>query len=116
MKKDAVQKGFQDFFFLLFTFGSGLFYLCFYLISITLAFGLMVIFVGIPLLKMVLRTTHTFVQYERIQTKVFTDISIEPIVVGTRGLCSKRLGDSHTDRQPKALIRCFWLFLNGYRH
>lgn len=36
-----------------------------------------IIFWGIPLLAWVLQTTQTFVQYERIQTKVYTDISIE---------------------------------------
>lgn len=36
-----------------------------------------IIFLGIPLLAWVLQTTQTFVQYERIQTKVYTDISIE---------------------------------------
>jgi len=35
--------------------------------------------VGIPLLTNVLRTTQTFVQHERIQTKIYTDISIEPL-------------------------------------
>lgn len=36
-----------------------------------------IIFWGIPLLAWVLQTTQTFVQYERIQTKVYTDISID---------------------------------------
>ena len=36
-----------------------------------------IIFWGIPLLAWVLQTTQTFVRYERIQTKVYTDISIE---------------------------------------
>ncbi|MBG9790505.1 sensor domain-containing protein [Brevibacillus laterosporus] len=85
MTKESAQKSLQDFYFLLFTFGSGLFYFCFYLASITFALVLTVIFVGIPLLASVLRTTHTFVQYERIQTKVYTDISIEPILPRTKG-------------------------------
>ncbi|OOQ93182.1 sensor domain-containing protein [Bacillus cereus] len=84
MTKESVQKSLQDFYFLLFTFGSGLFYFCFYLASITFALVMTVIFVGIPLLASVLRTTHTFVQYERIQTKVYTDISIEPILPRTK--------------------------------
>ncbi|MBU9707908.1 sensor domain-containing protein [Paenibacillus sp. AK121] len=83
MTKESARKRLQDFYFLLFTFGSGLFYFCFYLVSITFALGMTVIFVGIPLLACVLRTTHTFVQYERIQTKVYTDISIEPILTRT---------------------------------
>ncbi|MFB0832089.1 sensor domain-containing protein [Brevibacillus laterosporus] len=85
MTKESAQKSLQDFYFLLFTFGSGLFYFCFYLASITFALVLTVIFVGIPLLASVLRTTHTFVQYECIQTKVYTDISIVPILPRTKG-------------------------------
>lgn len=67
----------QDFYFLLFTFVSGFFYFFFYLVSITFALVMTIIFLGIPLLVWVLQTTHKFVQYERIQTKVYTDISIE---------------------------------------
>ncbi|WIY59523.1 sensor domain-containing protein [Bacillus arachidis] len=77
MTKASAQKTLQDFYFLLFTFASGFFYFCFYLVSITFALVMTVIFVGIPILAWVLQTTHTFVQYERIQTKVYTDISIE---------------------------------------
>ncbi|WP_459500555.1 sensor domain-containing protein [Bacillus sp. C1] len=80
MTKASAQKNLQDFYFLLFTFASGLFYFCFYLVSITVALVMTVIFVGIPLLARVLQTTHSFVQYERIQTKIYTDISIEPIL------------------------------------
>ncbi|EEM13351.1 MULTISPECIES: sensor domain-containing protein [Bacillus] len=79
MTKASAQKTLQDFYFLLFTFASGFFYFCFYLVSITFALVMTVFFVGIPLLAGVLQTTHTFVQYERIQTKVYTDISIEPL-------------------------------------
>ncbi|PEY29507.1 histidine kinase [Bacillus cereus] len=79
MTKASARKILEDFYFLLFTFASGLFYFCFYLISITFALVMTVIFVGIPLLARVLQTTHTFVQYERIQTKVYTDISIEAL-------------------------------------
>lgn len=79
MKKASAQKTLQDFYFLLFTFASGLFYFCFYLVSITFALVMTVFFVGIPLLVRVLQTTRTFVQYERIQTKVYTDISMESL-------------------------------------
>ncbi|MGH1146021.1 sensor domain-containing protein [Bacillus pseudomycoides] len=79
MTKASAQKTLQDFYFLLFTFASGFFYFCFYLVSITFALVMTVFFVGIPLLAGVLQTTHTFVQYERIQTKVYTDLSIEPL-------------------------------------
>ncbi|WP_075313729.1 sensor domain-containing protein [Bacillus wiedmannii] len=77
MTKVSAQKNWQDFYFLLFTFVSGFFYFCFYLVSITFALVMTIIFLGIPLLAWVLQTTHTFVQYERIQTKVYADISIE---------------------------------------
>lgn len=77
MMKASAQKTLQDFYFLLFTFISGFFYFCFYLISITFALVMTIIFWGIPLLAWVLQTTQTFVQYERIQTKVYTDISID---------------------------------------
>ncbi|MGG3726876.1 sensor domain-containing protein [Bacillus wiedmannii] len=77
MMKASAQKTLQDFYFLLFTFVSGFFYFCFYLISITFALVMTIIFLGIPLLAWVLQTTRTFVQYERIQTKVYTDISID---------------------------------------
>ena len=42
-------------------------------------------FWGIPLLAWVLQTTYTFVQYERIQTKVYTDISIDLFEPRKRG-------------------------------
>ncbi|MBH0357114.1 sensor domain-containing protein [Bacillus toyonensis] len=77
MMKASAQKTLQDFYFLLFTFVSGFFYFCFYLISITFALVMTIVFWGIPLLAWVLQTTQTFVQYERIQTKVYTDISID---------------------------------------
>ncbi|MEW9597725.1 sensor domain-containing protein [Bacillus toyonensis] len=77
MMKASAQKTLQDFYFLLFTFVTGFFYFCFYLISITFALVMTIIFWGIPLLAWVLQTTQTFVQYERIQTKVYTDISID---------------------------------------
>lgn len=77
MIKASAQKTLQDFYFLLFTFVSGFFYFCFYLVSITFALVMTIIFWGIPLLAWVLQTTYTFVQYERIQTKVYTDISID---------------------------------------
>ncbi|MGI8282449.1 sensor domain-containing protein, partial [Bacillus mycoides] len=79
MTKASARKILQDFYFLMFTFASGLFYFCFYLVSVTFALVMTVIFVGIPLLARVLQTTQTFVQYERIQTKVYTDISIDPL-------------------------------------
>jgi hypothetical protein len=68
----------QNFYFLLFTFVSGLFYFSFYLLGITLGFSLSFTLIGIPLLTFILRTTSTFVQYERVQTKIYTNITIQP--------------------------------------
>ncbi|NEW04947.1 luciferase [Paenibacillus sp. SYP-B3998] len=77
MKKRLV-RNMQNVIFLLLTFTTGLFYFCFYLVSLTLGVSLSFTLIGIPLLTYVMRTTQTFVQYERIQTKIYTDISIEP--------------------------------------
>lgn len=77
MKKRLV-RNIQNMIFLLLTFTTGLFYFCFYLVSLTLGVSLSFTLIGIPLLTYVMRTTQTFVQYERIQTKIYTDISIEP--------------------------------------
>jgi len=40
--------------------------------------------VGLPILYYVLRSTSVFVQYERIQAKVYTNISIDRIPSRTR--------------------------------
>ena len=84
MLKRAIMRNVQNFIFLLFTFASGVFYFCFYLSAIALGLALSFTVVGIPLLTNVLRTTQTFVQYERIQTKIYTDISIEPLAARQR--------------------------------
>ncbi|MFP4975198.1 sensor domain-containing protein [Paenibacillus sp. CN-4] len=77
MKKRLIHQ-MQNVVFLLLTFTTGLFYFCFYLVSITLGVSLSFTLIGLPLLTYVMRTTQTFVQYERVQTKIYTDISIEP--------------------------------------
>jgi Putative sensor len=82
--KRAIMRNLQNVIFLLYTFVSGVFYLCFYLVSIVLGLALSFTVVGIPLLTNVLRTTQTFVQHERIQTKIYTDISIEPLAMRQR--------------------------------
>ncbi|MFP3388449.1 sensor domain-containing protein [Brevibacillus sp. SIMBA_040] len=82
--KRAIMRNMQNFFFMLFTFASGVFYFCFYLSGIALGLALSFTVVGIPLLTNVLRTTQTFVQHERIQTKIYTDISIEPLAARKR--------------------------------
>ena len=76
MIKASAQKTLQDFYFLLFTFVSG-FLLLFLSGQHYICISNDDYFWGIPLLAWVLQTTHTFVQYERIQTKVYTDISID---------------------------------------
>lgn len=110
MKKKII--GFiQNGYFLLFTFATGLFYFCFYLITLTLGLGLSFTVVGIPLLTQVLRTTPTFVQYERIQTKIYTDISTPPyerkirLEVSFWGQAKKELQD------PRNWIAICWLML-----
>ncbi|MDK8181814.1 sensor domain-containing protein [Paenibacillus sp. UMB4589-SE434] len=66
----------RNFHFLLLTFGTGVFYFCFYAIGLVTGFGLSFTIAGIPLLTHVLRTTSTFREFERLQTKIYTDISI----------------------------------------
>lgn len=70
----------QNGYFLLFTFVTGLFYFCFYLVAIILGLSLSFTVVGVPLLANVLRTTTAFLQFERVQTKIYMDITTEPCV------------------------------------
>ncbi|GGF95883.1 luciferase [Paenibacillus albidus] len=70
----------QNVYFLLFTFATGVFYFCFYLVALTLGFSLSFTVVGIPLITHVLRTTSAFLQFERIQTKIYTDVTTAPCV------------------------------------
>nr|WP_281197489.1 sensor domain-containing protein [Paenibacillus glacialis] len=46
--------------------------------------GMAFTLVGLPILYYILRSTSVFVQYERSQAKVYTDISIDPISSRTR--------------------------------
>ena len=71
---------FQNGYFLLLTFVTGLFYFSFYLVALTLSLSLSFTVAGVPLLTHVLRTTTTFLQFERVQTKIYTDITTEPCV------------------------------------
>ncbi|NOU87387.1 hypothetical protein GC102_16580 [Paenibacillus sp. LMG 31460] len=68
----------RNFYFLLLTFVTGLFYFCFYLVGITLGVSMAFTLVGLPILHYVLRSTGAFVQHERIQTEAYTDIYIGP--------------------------------------
>lgn len=70
----------QNGYFLLFTFVTGLFYFCFYLVAIILGLSLSFTVVGVPLLANVLRTTTVFLGFERVQTKIYMDITTEPCV------------------------------------
>ncbi|WP_433620599.1 sensor domain-containing protein [Paenibacillus cellulositrophicus] len=70
----------QNGYFLLFTFVTGLFYFCFYLVAIILGLSLSFTVAGVPLLANVLRTTTAFLQFERVQTKIYMDITTEPCV------------------------------------
>ncbi|MEC0090990.1 sensor domain-containing protein [Paenibacillus macquariensis] len=74
--KNRLVRNMQNLIFLLLTFTTGLFYFCFYLISLMLGVSLSFTVIGIPLLTYVMRSTQIFVRYERIQTKIYTDISI----------------------------------------
>lgn len=74
MKSGFIQNGY----FLLLTFVTGLFYFCFYLVALSLSLSLSFIVIGIPLFTRVLRTTTTFIQFERTQTKIYTDITTAP--------------------------------------
>ncbi|MGI2295982.1 sensor domain-containing protein [Paenibacillus sp. GXUN7292] len=68
----------QNGYFLLLTFASGLFYFCFFMVALSFTLALSFTVVGIPLLIRVLRSTAAFIQFERTQTKIYTDISTKP--------------------------------------
>ncbi|NOV02713.1 sensor domain-containing protein [Paenibacillus planticolens] len=70
----------QNGYFLLLTFVTGLFYFSFYLVALTLGLSLSFTVAGVPLLTHVLRTTTAFLQFERVQTKIYTDVTTEPCV------------------------------------
>ncbi|OMD38123.1 sensor domain-containing protein [Paenibacillus odorifer] len=74
-----IRKHVRNFCYLLITFATGLFYLCFYMVGITFGVAMSFTIVGIPILYYVLRSTETFLQHERIRTKVYTDISVRTI-------------------------------------
>lgn len=101
----------QNGYFLLFTFATGLFYFCFYLVTLTLGLGLSFTVVGIPLLTQVLRTTPTFVQYERIQTKIYTDISTPPYERKIRQEASFWGQAKEELQDPRNWIAICWLML-----
>ncbi|WP_188540970.1 sensor domain-containing protein [Paenibacillus segetis] len=80
----TIWKHIRNFCFLLRTFATGLFYFCFYLLGITFGVTMAFTIIGIPILYYVLRSADRFVQYERVLTKVYTDISIRTLPTRTR--------------------------------
>ncbi|MGK5509309.1 sensor domain-containing protein [Brevibacillus formosus] len=107
--KRAIMRSVQNVIFLLFTFVSGLFYVCFYLVSIVLGLALSFTVVGIPLLTNVLRSTQIFVQHERIQTKIYTDISIEPLETRQRAKGNQWMQAKAELMNVRNWISVYWL-------
>lgn len=105
MKSRFIQNGY----FLLLTFVTGLFYFCFYLIALLFSFTLSFTVIGIPLVIRVLQTTTPFIQFERIQTKIYTDISTDSydrsITIDTSNWTQVKL--VLTDRRNWSAV--FWL-------
>lgn len=105
MKSRFIQNGY----FLLLTFVTGLFYFCFYLIALLFSFTLSFTIIGIPLVIRVLQTTTPFIQFERVQTKIYTDISTDSydrsIAIDTSNWTQVKL--VLTDRRTWSAV--FWL-------
>ncbi|KQL41049.1 luciferase [Bacillus sp. FJAT-25509] len=105
MKLRFIQNGY----FLLLTFVTGLFYFCFYLVALLLSLTLSFTVVGIPLIIRVLQTTTSFIQFERIQTKIYTDISTDSynrsVTIDTSDWAQVKLG--LTNRRSWSAV--FWL-------
>lgn len=101
----------QNGYFLLFTFVTGLFYFCFYLVAIILGLSLSFTVVGIPLLANVLRTTTAFMQFERVQTKIYMDITTEPCVKAVNPKVSNWLQAKKELLNRRNWIAIGWLML-----
>ncbi|MGE7887284.1 sensor domain-containing protein [Bacillus cereus] len=105
MKSRFMQNGY----FLLLTFVTGLFYFGFYLIALLFSFTLSFTVIGIPLVIRVLQTTTPFIQFERIQTKIYTDISTDSydrsITINTSNWTQVKL--VLTDRRTWSAV--YWL-------
>lgn len=101
----------QNGYFLLFTFVTGLFYFCFYLVAIILGLSLSFTVVGVPLLANVLRTTTVFLQYERVQTKIYMDITTEPCVKAVKPKVSNWLQAKKELLNRRNWIAIGWLML-----
>ncbi|MDM5292874.1 sensor domain-containing protein [Peribacillus simplex] len=105
MKSGFIQNGY----FLLLTFVTGLFYFCFYMVALSFSLSLSFTVVGIPLVLRVLRTTTTFIQFERTQTKIYTDITTAPYdrIVTTDATVWAQTKLELTDRRNWSAV--FWL-------
>ncbi|MFD7523769.1 sensor domain-containing protein [Paenibacillus chitinolyticus] len=110
MKKEMVQS-LQTFYFLLLTFATGVFYFCFYLVSLVFSLSMAFTLIGLPMITYVMRSTRTFARYERIQTKIYTDISIEPYERPEKngGSVWQQAKEELTDRRNWTIIG--WLML-----
>lgn len=107
--KNIVTGFIQNGYFLLFTFATGLFYFCFYLVALSFSLSLSFTVIGIPLVTHVLRTTATFIQFERTQTKIYTDVTIAPYdkKATTEGSVWTQAKSELTDRRN--WIAVYWL-------
>jgi hypothetical protein len=101
----------QNGYFLLLTFVTGMFYFSFYLVALTLSLSLSFTVAGVPLLTHVLRTTTTFLQFERVQTKIYTDITTEPCVKSARPDVSSWLQAKKELLNERNWIAIGWLLL-----
>ncbi|MFF2911561.1 sensor domain-containing protein [Paenibacillus sp. NPDC057934] len=101
----------QNGYFLLLTFVTGMFYFSFYLVALTLGLSLSFTVVGVPLLTHVLRTTTAFLQFERVQTKIYTDITTEPCVKSSRPDVSSWLQAKKELLNVRNWIAMGWLLL-----
>ncbi|SEG49913.1 sensor domain-containing protein [Paenibacillus sp. UNC499MF] len=110
MKKEIVQS-LQTFYFLLLTFATGVFYFCFYLVSLVFSLSMAFTLIGVPMITYVMRSTRTFARYERIQTKIYTDISIEPYERPEKngGSVWQQAKEELADRRNWTIIGCLML-------
>ncbi|MFE4572645.1 sensor domain-containing protein [Paenibacillus chitinolyticus] len=110
MKKEMMQS-LQTFYFLLLTFATGVFYFCFYLVSLVFSLSMAFTLIGLPMITYVMRSTRTFARYERIQTKIYTDLSIDPYGEPAikEGSLWQQAKEELTDRRNWTIIG--WLML-----
>jgi len=101
---------FQNGYFLLFTFATGFFYFCFFMVALSFTLGLSFTVVGIPLLISVLRSTAAFIQFERTQTKIYTDISTDPYTREAESKASSGWAQAKLElTNRRSWLAVFWL-------